>query len=118
MMIWIFKFLAVFFGLLALASLGHDVWRAVSIENRFTLSETGGLFQHYAPEPHDRFRSFIAETLGARTFNLVFVPVLSLPTLVLTGGLSAAFAGFMLFLMRRRNPHFTAPQKFRHRTNR
>ena len=118
MMIGIFKFLAVFFGLLALASLGHDVWRAVSIENRFTLSELGGLFQHYAPEAHDSFRSAIADTLGARTFNMIFVPILSLPTLIFTGGLSAIFAGLMLLLMRRQNPYQSNSNKFRHRANR
>jgi hypothetical protein len=116
-MIGVFKFLAVLFGLLALAALGHDVWRAVSIQNKFTLSEVGGLFQHYAPAAHDSFRKVIATTFGVQTFNLIFVPVLSLYTLLLAGGLSAFFAGLMLLLLRRQNKHLTGHRKFRHRPN-
>lgn len=116
-MIGVFKFLACFFAFLALASLGHDVWRAVEIDNKFTLSQFGWLFQNYAPAAHDAFRSFVIEKAGSGFFNSVFGFILSIYTLVLMGGLAAVFSLLMLWLMRKHNPHRTT-RTFRHRPNR
>ena len=109
------KYLAVLFALLAVASLAHDVWRAYSLGNRFTLSAIGGLFQLYAPETHDAMRHAIADATSPHTFTVVFGPLLSLLTLIWTLGFAAIFTGLWLWdIKRRRKPH---RPNFRHRPN-
>ncbi len=109
------KYLAVLFAMLAVASLAHDVWRAYSIGNRFTLSEIGWFFETYAPETHDALRATIVEKTSAQTFNTVFVPMLTMITLVWTLVPSALFTGLWLWDIRRKR-QLHRP-KFRHRPN-
>ncbi len=111
------KFLAVLFGACALASLGHDLWRAASIGNRFTLSEIGWLFHNYAPDAHDAFRETVATMFGAKFFNAVFGTLFSTYTLIVTGLLCGIFSGLMLWDIRRRNRFATSGRTYRHKPN-
>lgn len=117
-MIGCFKFLAVLFVILALLSLGHDIWRAYSIKNDFTLSQIGGLFEHYTPEEFANAQNAVADTTGVKTFNMIFAPILSLPTVVFTGGLAAIFTGLMFLAIRlKHGPRAKKATNFRHRPN-
>lgn len=111
------KFFTILFAVLAVASVGHDVWRSRSTGNPFAFSELGGLCQLYAREHHDRMREAIADTLGPEFFNAVFVPVLSTHTVVLTGALAAVFGLWGWLILQRRRTHAPKQSGFRYRRN-
>jgi hypothetical protein len=111
------KFFSILFALLAVASLGHDIWRSQSTGNPFSFSELGGLCQLYAREQHDQMREMIVEKLGPQAFNDIFVPVLSSYTIVLTGGLAALFGVWGFLVMWWKRSHAPKQSGFRYRPN-
>lgn len=118
-MIRTWKNLAFLFALLALASLAHDLWRAYSIGNRFTLSQIGWFFQQYTPGAHDAVRGFVAGSgdNGRAIWNGFFVPVLSTYTLIWTLGPAALFAALWLRALRRARGPRRPPSFRQHRPN-
>ena len=112
-----FKFFTFLFALLAIASVGHDAWRSHSTGNPFAFSELGGLCQLYAREQHDQMREVIVEQIGAGAFNDIVVPVLSLHTVVLAGGLAMLFGLWGFIAMRWGRSHAPKQSGFRYRRN-
>ncbi|MCB1551995.1 MAG: hypothetical protein KDJ26_08365 [Alphaproteobacteria bacterium] len=63
----------IFFALLTLAALGHDVFIWQRDGNVFTLADLGGIFKRYAPEAFN----VVVEMVGADTFNMILTPLLA-----------------------------------------
>ena len=78
------KTFAVFFAILAVAALGHDiyVWQT-SVGFPFAFAALGWITKTYALEYH----RMVVDTLGAETFNIIFTPVLRIPAFFLASGL-------------------------------
>ena len=95
------RLFCILFALLAIGSVGHDVWRMKVDGGDFAFSQVGGLITLYAKQEHNEARSVIADEIGAEGFNTIFVPVLKSYTVALTGGI-AAFFGLWGFLAKRK----------------
>lgn len=74
------------FVLLALASVGHDiyVWQN-SNGYPFNFAAIGWMTKTYYPDEHQ----MVVDTLGAETFNSILTPILAIPAFYLTAGLAA-----------------------------
>lgn len=74
------------FVILALASLGHDIYVWQSKPGYpFNFAAIGWMTKTYYPDQHQ----MIVDTLGAETFNEILTPLLAIPAFFLTTGIAA-----------------------------
>lgn len=85
------KIFCIFFVLLTLASIGHDVWYSQQNHSEFAFSQIGGLITHYAKTEHDEARTMIADEIGAEGFNATVGTLLSFYTAAFTGFFAVLF---------------------------
>ena len=95
------RFFCILFAMLAIGSIGHDVWRMQTTGSEFAFSQIGGLLTLYAKTEHNEARTMIADEIGAEGFNTLFVPILKSYTAAFLGGIALLFGLWGFFSHRK-----------------